>query len=97
MTPIITTWSSGELVNSILEKHHWKFGIAMWAFILPLGSVPYILFYLVLAIKASRSEEWKQIKQEQREKFFENHSKARRYYDEIEASATKVGKLGGVP
>lgn len=95
MTPIITMWSSGELVNSILENQHWKFGIAMWAFVLPLGCVPYILFYIVLAFKASKTNEWKQIKQEQRESFVKNYPKARRYYDEIKASTTKVGKIVG--
>lgn len=95
MTPIITTWSSGELVNSILENHHWKFGIAMWAFISPLGCVPYILFYLGLIIKASKSEEWKQIKQEQRDIFFKKHPKAKRYNDEISTSTTTTSKVVG--
>lgn len=95
MTAIITTWSSGEVVDSLLKNHDWKFGIAMWAFTTPLVCVPYLLFFLGLLYKASRTDAWKQIKREQREDFNARHADAKRYDDEINASTTFAGRAVG--
>lgn len=93
MTTIITTWSSGEVVNSLLEKHSWKFGISMWAFTTPLVCVPYMVFFLGLIIKASKTDAWKELKREKRAKFIEDHPIAKRYDDEINARTTQSGRI----
>lgn len=95
MTQIITTWSSGEIVTLVLSRYDWKYGIAMWAFILPLACVPYFLLYLYMTIKASRGEAWKQINQEQRADFIARNPRAKRYDDEIKASTSFFGRAVG--
>lgn len=63
---VITTWSSGEVVSSVLDSHGWRFGIAMWAFIFPLSCVPYLVSYLVVRWKAFHTREWGSLVEEER-------------------------------
>lgn len=61
---IITTWSSGEVTTSLLNKYDWKFGIALWAFTFPLSSIPYLSFCFYMYYKASKTEAWRQLNEE---------------------------------
>lgn len=92
---IVNTWSVGEVTNSLLNKHSWSFGIALWAFTTPLVCVPYMLFFLYLYVKAVRTDTWKQLRQEQREDFIGRSATAKRYHNEIENHTSDLGKFQG--
>ena len=64
---IINTWASGDVASSILTKHSWSYGIGIWAFIFPLASLPLLACYLHMRIAAGKTEEWAQIKREEKE------------------------------
>lgn len=64
---IITTWSSGEVVDLLLSRYGWKFGIAMWAWTFPLCCVPFAISCIYIRIKARRTPEWQKVCQEERE------------------------------
>lgn len=61
---IITTWSSGNIVTSLLEHHGWQFGIALWSYTFPLSTLPYLCCQGYMYWKASKTDEWKQINDE---------------------------------
>lgn len=64
---IITTWSSGQIVDQLLETRGWKFGIALWAFTFPLACVPYLVSYVIMKWKAIHTPEWQQLRAEEKE------------------------------
>lgn len=82
---IIITWSSGDIVSSLLSKHGWSFGIALWAYVFPLACVPYLLCSLRMRWMASKTEAWKQLKIEER-----------RSYIGMNESTLRHEELGGV-
>lgn len=92
---IINTWSVGEVTSTLLERHSWSFGIALWAFTTPLVCLPYMLFFLFLIMKARRTDSWKQIRQEERDSFIEGSASAKRYHLEMLSDTTFAGKLKG--
>lgn len=63
---IITTWSSGNVVSSLQERYGWHFGIAMWAFTVPLCCIPFGLSCLYARVKALRTPEWKLVIEEEK-------------------------------
>lgn len=90
---IINTWSVGEVVDTLLKRHGWSFGIYMWAWTTPLVCMPYLCFFLFLYIKAMQTDTWRQLRKEERETFIEGNANAKRYNAEMEDSTTKLGKL----
>lgn len=64
---IITTWSSGDVVALLQTRYGWKFGIAMWAWTVPLCCVPFGLSCLYFRFQAMKTPEWKKVCQEERE------------------------------
>ncbi|KAF3987971.1 hypothetical protein FT663_03500 [Candidozyma haemuli var. vulneris] len=95
MQSIITTWSSGEIVSLVLGNEDWKWGIGMWAFITPLVCLPYMLIFLYLIIKASRTEAWHLINREKQQSFLEGNKSAKRYQEEIDTATSFGGRAAG--
>lgn len=62
MSVIINTWVSGNITDTIGTR--WRWGIAMWAFILPLACVPLGAVMLYMEIKARRTEEWQELQRQ---------------------------------
>uniref|UniRef100_A0A0L0NSE2 Major facilitator superfamily (MFS) profile domain-containing protein n=1 Tax=Candidozyma auris TaxID=498019 RepID=A0A0L0NSE2_CANAR len=90
---IITTWSSGEIVNLVLGNRNWEFGIAMWAFITPLVCLPYMIIFLVLILKARRLDAWREISEEEKESLALNNTFVRKYREEAKASETPISRF----
>lgn len=66
---IINTWVSGDVSASLISKHSWNYSIGIWAFIFPLSCVPLLACYLHMRMKARKTPEWLQIKEEERAEF----------------------------
>ncbi|GBL47792.1 hypothetical_protein [Candidozyma auris] len=77
---VINTWSSGNVVDTLLTKYTWQFGIAMWAFVTPLCFCPYFFLYGWLTWKAHKTEAWRHLKQDRQEHFIESVPQAAQYY-----------------
>ncbi|CCH42889.1 Siderophore iron transporter [Wickerhamomyces ciferrii] len=60
---IINTWVSGN-VQTAVGGMNWKFGIGMWAFILPLACIPLVLCMLHMQYLARKNGDLAKIKQE---------------------------------
>ncbi|CAI5758276.1 unnamed protein product [Candida verbasci] len=58
---IVNTWISGTVINEV--GLNWKWGISMWAFIIPLASIPLFLCLIHMRWLAGKTEEWKLFKQ----------------------------------
>ncbi|CCH59919.1 hypothetical protein TBLA_0C01040 [Henningerozyma blattae CBS 6284] len=61
---IINTWISGNITSAANPLKHWSWDIGMWAFIFPLSSIPIILCLIHMRWMASKTKEWKLLKQE---------------------------------
>lgn len=62
MSVIINTWVSGNITDTLGTR--WRWGIAMWAFILPLACVPLGAMLTYMEVKARRTEEWKELQRQ---------------------------------
>ncbi|KAG6163562.1 hypothetical protein E4U51_005637 [Claviceps purpurea] len=51
---IINTWVSGDISSAVLAGPGWKWGIAMWAIIMPLCALPLIGSLMVVTRRAKR-------------------------------------------
>ncbi|KAG6006843.1 hypothetical protein E4U21_006650 [Claviceps maximensis] len=51
---IINTWVSGDISSAVLAGPGWKWGIAMWAIIMPVCALPLIGSLLVVSRRAKR-------------------------------------------
>ena len=68
---IINTWVSGDVTSSLLAKHSWNYCIGIWAFIFPLSCVPFLICLVHMIISARKTEEWRQLNEEERQKRIE--------------------------
>ncbi|CDO92670.1 unnamed protein product [Kluyveromyces dobzhanskii CBS 2104] len=68
---IINVWVSGNIVQAANPLENWSWGIAMWAFILPLCCVPLICCVIHMRWKASKTAEWKELETEMT--FYQQH------------------------
>lgn len=59
---IVIVWVSGNIVASANPLVKWSWDIGMWAFIFPLSSLPFIAVLTYMKWKASKTEEWKDLK-----------------------------------
>ncbi|QEU62685.1 hypothetical protein KDRO_F06160 [Kluyveromyces lactis] len=59
---IIITWVSGNILSVSNPLENWSWDIGMWAFIFPLTTVPFIGFLVYMFYKASRTDEWKELR-----------------------------------
>ncbi|CUM68121.1 uncharacterized protein PRCAT00005838001 [Priceomyces carsonii] len=64
---IINTWVSGNVAASSLQHYSWNYSIGMWAFIFPLSALPFLGCLVVMAWKASKTDEWRSLREEERE------------------------------
>lgn len=64
---IINTWISGNVTEASLGTYSWNFSIGMWAFIFPLSCIPFVGCLIAMQWKGSKTPEWKQIRQEEKE------------------------------
>ncbi len=64
---IINTWVSGDVAADSLAQHSWNYSIGIWAFIFPLACLPFLGCMLMMTWNASKTEEWKAIREEERE------------------------------
>ncbi|KAH3686597.1 hypothetical protein WICPIJ_002441 [Wickerhamomyces pijperi] len=74
---IINTWVSGTV--SSRYSNNWSWGIGMWAFIFPLTCVPFICCLIHMRYLASKTDEWKALKQEKT--FFQKHGLMKTLYE----------------
>ncbi|CAK9439715.1 uncharacterized protein LODBEIA_P38150 [Lodderomyces beijingensis] len=58
---IINTWISGDVTTAV--GTNWKWGIGMWAFILPLACIPFVCCMIHMRWLAGKTEAWKAFKQ----------------------------------
>ena len=58
---IINTWISGNVTAAVGTR--WKWGIGMWAFILPLSCIPLVCCMIHMRWLAGKTEEWRVFKQ----------------------------------
>ena len=54
---IINTWISGNVTAAVGTR--WKWGIGMWAFILPLSCIPLVCCMIHMRWLAGKTEEWR--------------------------------------
>lgn len=64
---IIHTWISGDVAASLLKRHLWSYCIGIWAFIMPLASIPLLACLLHMRIKAMKTPEWRELVEEEKE------------------------------
>ncbi|CUM56390.1 unnamed protein product [Debaryomyces tyrocola] len=64
---IINTWISGDVTQASLDSYSWNFCIGMWAFIFPLACIPFVGCLVAMQWKGSKTDEWKQIRAEEKE------------------------------
>ncbi len=64
---IINTWISGDVSSRVGPVKNWSWGIAMWAIIVPIVSIPLIITLLHIRYRAKQTDEWKQLKDEKTE------------------------------
>ncbi|KAI5960098.1 ARN1 [Candida pseudojiufengensis] len=57
---IINTWIAGNVTSAV--GMNWKWGIGMWAFILPLACIPFVCCMIHMRWLAGKTEEWRQFK-----------------------------------
>lgn len=94
---IITTWSSGEIIDSLLKRHGWSFGIALFAFTTPLACIPFLSSFIYMKWKVRNLPEWKQICQEERDSQVELKEFADTYRAHVELGGSKVlGKISHI-
>lgn len=60
---IINTWISGNVTEAV-GLEHWSWGIAMWAFIFPLSSLPFICCLLHMKFLARNDPEYLELKRQ---------------------------------
>lgn len=77
---IINTWSSGNLVTSLLQNRSWKFGIAMWAYVTPLVFLPFLSFYLYIWFHAWHTEPYQRLKQDRINYFIQRFPSVAPFY-----------------
>ncbi|KAL6454774.1 SIT1 Siderophore iron transporter 1 [Candida maltosa Xu316] len=65
---IINTWAGGDVVDSVVKRFSWQWGMGMWAFILPLCCIPLFACFAHMIVGARKTQEWADIKQEKRQK-----------------------------
>ncbi|KAF3987974.1 hypothetical protein FT663_03497 [Candidozyma haemuli var. vulneris] len=87
---VITTWSSGEVVKSLLDRYHWSFGIGLWAFTFPLSCVPFLCSFLYLKWKVHKLPEWKKLCEEERDSQVEMKEAREAHKNTIENGGSKV-------
>ncbi|KAG7661808.1 uncharacterized protein J8A68_004664 [[Candida] subhashii] len=63
---IINTWVSGDIMEQVLTKYSWQWGIGMWAFILPCSCIPLAVCYTIMLIKTMKTPAWKELNEESR-------------------------------
>ncbi|CCD26188.1 siderophore transporter NDAI_0H00140 [Naumovozyma dairenensis CBS 421] len=68
---IINTWISGNITLAANPLVHWSWDVGMWAFIFPLSCIPMLLCMIHMQWKASKTEEWKELKKEK--SYYEKH------------------------
>lgn len=93
LASVINTWSIGEITSSILLRHSWRFGIALWAFTTPLVCMPYMVTYAHVVWKARKTETWIEISNQKKDEFLEGSATARRYYNELDTRLSLTRKL----
>lgn len=64
---IIITWVAGDVASSLLASHSWRYAIGIWAFIVPLASLPFFSFVVYMRVMAARTDEWARILHEEYE------------------------------
>lgn len=87
---IINTWASGEIVDSLLERYDWQFGVALWAFTFPLVCIPYLGCSLHMRLKARKTEEWKAICAEEKASTVTLNEKLARYQQDLDNGSNKL-------
>lgn len=87
---IINTWASGSIVDSLLEKYSWLFGIAMWAFTFPLVCVPYLICSVHMRLKARKTEEWRQVCAEEKASTVSLNNRLARYQEDINNGGSTI-------
>ncbi|SCU86963.1 LANO_0C09692g1_1 [Lachancea nothofagi CBS 11611] len=55
---MINTWIAGTITARAKPQAEWRWGIAMWAFIIPLSTLPIICCMVHMRLKARRTEQW---------------------------------------
>lgn len=63
---IINTWVAGDVGASALANYSWNFAIGMWAFIFPLACIPFLGCLIAMHLKARKTPEWRQIREEEK-------------------------------
>lgn len=63
---IINLWVSGYITLGLTKHHSWNYAYGIWAFIVPLCVLPLFLCLLYLRICAWKTDQWKQLKEEER-------------------------------
>ncbi|EGV63875.1 hypothetical protein PSN45_004051 [Yamadazyma tenuis] len=61
---IINTWVSGDIVSSLYPAHSWQYGYGIWTFVFPLCCVPLVACFAHMRWLASKTPEWKALKEE---------------------------------
>ncbi|CCE93872.1 siderophore transporter TDEL_0H00130 [Torulaspora delbrueckii] len=68
---IITTWVSGNVIETANPEDNWSWNIAMWAFIFPLSCIPLIACMLHMRWKVRNEPEWKELQTEKT--YYQSH------------------------
>lgn len=85
---IIITWAAGSAASAILAAHPWSYAIGIWAFIVPLAGVPFFSLVIYMRVKAARTDEWRQILQEERDSRLEANAAIRARHVELDNAKT---------
>ncbi|KAL6452035.1 SIT1 Siderophore iron transporter 1 [Candida maltosa Xu316] len=68
VTPhLINTWAGGDVMQVVLAKYSWQWGIGMWSFIFPLSCIPLVCCYVHMLMKVRKEEGWHELNREIRE------------------------------
>ncbi|CAO3641538.1 unnamed protein product [Cunninghamella echinulata] len=54
LSTLINTWVSGNITALIMDSSHWKWGVGIWAAIIPVVAIPIYLSLFLTARKAKR-------------------------------------------
>ncbi|KAF3986948.1 hypothetical protein FT663_04111 [Candidozyma haemuli var. vulneris] len=87
---IITTWAAGEIVDELLARHGWSFGTLLWAWTMPLSSIPFLSTFVYTWYKASKTPQWVKLCQEERESHVELNAAQMKHDEYIQNGGSKI-------
>lgn len=77
------TWFSGNVTEALNKHHSWNYAIGIWAFIFPLCSLPILGCMIYMRWQASKTDEWKQVNQEEHDSHVAANAHAKPYQDKL--------------